>query len=112
MDRRRAALLPVSEVGHPTGARIWLEVNGIVVQEGTLDEMIWPVADIISYISRFVTLAPGDLIFSGTLPALVHCYRATTFAEAWTASLLSNAISAKSLVRNKRPLPIVETRCR
>lgn len=61
-----SALLPVSEVGHPTGARIWLEVNGIVVQQGTLDEMIWPVADIISYISRFVTLAPGDLIFSGT----------------------------------------------
>jgi hypothetical protein len=32
-------------------------------QEARVDEMIWPVADIISYISRFVTLAPGDLIF-------------------------------------------------
>ena len=62
----RSALRPVSEVGHRTGARIRLEFNGVVVQQGTLDEMIWPVADIISYISRFVTLAPGDLIFSGT----------------------------------------------
>jgi fumarylpyruvate hydrolase len=61
-----SALHPVSETGHPAGARIWLEVNGDVVQEGTLDEMIWPVADIISHISRFVTLAPGDLVFSGT----------------------------------------------
>ncbi|WP_426173713.1 fumarylacetoacetate hydrolase family protein [Massilia sp. TWR1-2-2] len=61
-----SALHPVSEVGHPAGARIWLEVNGAVVQQGTLDELIWPVADIISHISRFVTLAPGDLIFSGT----------------------------------------------
>ncbi|MES2759975.1 MAG: fumarylacetoacetate hydrolase family protein [Pseudomonadota bacterium] len=61
-----SALHPVGETGHPADARIWLEVNGAVVQQGTLAEMIWPVADIISHISRFVTLAPGDLIFSGT----------------------------------------------
>ncbi|MET0857368.1 MAG: fumarylacetoacetate hydrolase family protein [Telluria sp.] len=59
-------LHPVSEVGHPADARIWLEVNGAVRQDGNLNEMIWPVADIISHISRFVALAPGDLIFSGT----------------------------------------------
>jgi fumarylpyruvate hydrolase len=61
-----SALHPVGEVGHPHDARIWLEVNGAVVQDGTLKEMIWPVADIISQISHFVALAPGDLIFSGT----------------------------------------------
>lgn len=59
-------LRPVSEVGHPADARIWLEVNGKVRQDGTLGEMIWPVADIISHISYFMELAPGDLIFSGT----------------------------------------------
>jgi fumarylpyruvate hydrolase len=59
-------LRPVSEVGHPADARIWLEINGDVKQDGSLQEMIWPVADVISHISRFVTLAPGDLIFSGT----------------------------------------------
>jgi fumarylpyruvate hydrolase len=41
-------------------------VNGELKQEGNLNEMIWPVADVISYLSRFVTLAPGDLIFTGT----------------------------------------------
>lgn len=59
-------LQPVSIVGHPSDARIFLEVNGTLTQDGTLKEMIWPVAEIISHISRFVALAPGDLIFSGT----------------------------------------------
>jgi len=59
-------LLPVSCTGHPQEGRIWLEVNGEARQEGNLNEMIWPVADVISYLSRFVALAPGDLIFTGT----------------------------------------------
>lgn len=61
-----SALHPVSEVGHPGDARISLTVNGAVRQQGTLQEMIWPVADVISHISRFVALAPGDLIYTGT----------------------------------------------
>jgi fumarylpyruvate hydrolase len=52
--------------GHPQEGRIWLEVNGEPRQEGNLNEMIWPVPDVIAYLSRFVTLAPGDLIFTGT----------------------------------------------
>jgi fumarylpyruvate hydrolase len=59
-------LRPAAEVGHPQRGRIFLEVNGEVRQDGDLQEMIWPVADIISHISHFVALAPGDLIFSGT----------------------------------------------
>jgi fumarylpyruvate hydrolase len=59
-------LLPVSAVGHPQDGAIWLEVNGQRKQEGKLDEMIWPVADVIAYLSRFVALAPGDLIYTGT----------------------------------------------
>lgn len=59
-------LLPVSEVGHPQDAAIWLEVNGQRKQEGNLNEMIWPIPDVIAYLSRFVALAPGDLIFTGT----------------------------------------------
>jgi len=61
-----SALHPVSDVGHPAQARIWLEVNGSLRQEGNLDEMIWPIADVIASLSRLVTLAPGDLIYSGT----------------------------------------------
>ncbi|MFM0121736.1 fumarylacetoacetate hydrolase family protein [Paraburkholderia sp. RL18-101-BIB-B] len=65
---------PTSEVGHPSIGRIWLSVNGEVRQQGDLSEMIWPVADIISYVSQAVTVKPGDLIFSGT-PAGVGALR-------------------------------------
>ncbi len=68
--RRLGAVQPAAAGGlhRPPAAtaRIWLEVNGQLKQEGNLNEMIWPVADVIAYLSRFVTLAPGDLIFTGT----------------------------------------------
>lgn len=56
----------MTEIGHPGAGRIWLEVNGAAKQEDDLRDMIWPVADIIRYASLSVTLAPGDLIFTGT----------------------------------------------
>ena len=60
-------LRPVSAFGHPAeDACIRILVNGDVRQDGALSEMIWPIADIISHLSRLVTLAPGDLIFTGT----------------------------------------------
>jgi fumarylpyruvate hydrolase len=59
-------LQPLACTGHPEQGRIWLEVNGQVKQDGNLNEMIWKVEDVIAYLSRFVTLAPGDLIFTGT----------------------------------------------
>jgi fumarylpyruvate hydrolase len=60
-------LRPVSSFGHPSeDACIRMTVNGEVRQDGSLSEMIWPIDDIISHLSRLVTLAPGDLIFTGT----------------------------------------------
>ncbi|AIO36579.1 fumarylacetoacetate (FAA) hydrolase family protein [Burkholderia cenocepacia] len=60
------ALVPASSIGHPSTGNIWLNVNGTVRQNGNLDEMIWSVAEIVAAISMSVTIAPGDLIFSGT----------------------------------------------
>jgi fumarylpyruvate hydrolase len=59
-------LIPAATLGHPQDARIWLEVNGALRQEGNVNEMIWPIADVISHLSRLVTLAAGDLIYTGT----------------------------------------------
>jgi fumarylpyruvate hydrolase len=59
-------LQPLACTGHPEQGRIWLEVNGEARQDGDLNEMIWKVPEVIAYLSRFVTLAPGDLIFTGT----------------------------------------------
>ncbi|QCR38626.1 fumarylacetoacetate hydrolase family protein [Nissabacter sp. SGAir0207] len=50
----------------PGGAAITCIVDGVVKQSGTLNEMIFSVADIIAILSDVVTLMPGDLIFTGT----------------------------------------------
>ncbi|MEB0079148.1 fumarylacetoacetate hydrolase family protein [Pseudomonas sp. CCI3.2] len=59
-------LKPVSSVGHLEGAAIWLKVNGVERQRGNLSDQIWPVKDVISYLSQSVKLKAGDLIFTGT----------------------------------------------
>lgn len=59
-------LYPVSEVGHPTEGRIALSVNGEERQAGDLSQMTWAVEELLSYLSRYFTLLPGDLVFTGT----------------------------------------------
>ncbi len=59
-------IVPASEIGHPDSGAIWLKVNGEVRQEGDLNQLIWKVPEMISYLSRYFELAPGDLIMSGT----------------------------------------------
>ena len=61
-----SALVPVSEIGHLDQGRIALEVNGEIRQEGDLNQMVWKVPEMISYLSRFYDIAAGDLIMSGT----------------------------------------------
>ncbi len=57
---------PASEIGHPAEGAIWLKVNGATRQSGDLNQQIWKVEEAIAYLSRFVALAAGDLIFTGT----------------------------------------------
>ncbi len=59
-------LHPVSAVGHPSKGAIWLKVNGVDRQRADLAQMIWSVGEIISELSRYFTLIPGDVIFTGT----------------------------------------------
>jgi len=59
-------IVPADTIGHPDAGAVWLEVNGELRQNGDLNQMIWKVAEIISYLSGLFTLAPGDLIYSGT----------------------------------------------
>jgi fumarylpyruvate hydrolase len=59
------ALSPAAGV-HPADARIWLKVNGALRQDGNVREMTWNVAEVIANLSTYVTLAAGDLIFTGT----------------------------------------------
>ena len=69
-----SAMVPVSRIGHPSRGAIWLDVNGERRQSGDLAQLIWKIDETISYLSGLFTLAPGDLIFTGT-PAGVGAVR-------------------------------------
>ncbi len=59
-------LHPVSESRPSRQGRIELKVNGEVKQEGDLNQMIWKVPEMISYLSEYFELSAGDVILSGT----------------------------------------------
>ena len=61
-----SAIVPAAEIGHPTAGAVRLSVNGTQRQQGNLADLIWSVPETIAALSRLVTLAPGDLIFTGT----------------------------------------------
>jgi fumarylpyruvate hydrolase len=57
---------PVAEVGHLSSGAIRLTVNGEVRQDGDLADLIWPVPDVIAFLSGLYQLEQGDLIYTGT----------------------------------------------
>lgn len=57
---------PASEVGHPEAGAITLTVNGETKQSADIADLIWPVADVIVFLSALYRLEPGDLIYTGT----------------------------------------------
>ncbi|ODV14183.1 MAG: 2-hydroxyhepta-2,4-diene-1,7-dioate isomerase [Rubrivivax sp. SCN 70-15] len=63
-------LVTADEVGDPQRLSMWLEVNGHRYQSGSTATMIFGVAQLVSYCSRFMTLYPGDLISTGTPPGV------------------------------------------
>lgn len=63
-------LVTADEVADPQQLGMWLEVNGRRFQNGNTRTMIFGVAQLVSYISRFMTLYPGDLISTGTPPGV------------------------------------------
>ena len=63
-------LVTSDEVGDPQSLDLWLDVNGKRRQTGSTRNMIFPVRTLVSYVSRFMTLYPGDLISTGTPPGV------------------------------------------
>ncbi len=58
------------EVPDPQNLAIWLDVNGRRMQSGNTRMMIFSVAEIVAYVSRYMTLTPGDVIATGTPPGV------------------------------------------
>ena len=63
-------IVTADEVADPQQLGMWLEVNGKRFQNGSTRTMVFNVAQLVSYISRFTTLYPGDLISTGTPPGV------------------------------------------
>lgn len=59
-------LIPAENVPNPQALNLELKVNDTVRQQGSTADMIFPVAELVSYLSRFCTLQPGDIIATGT----------------------------------------------
>ncbi|MEI2415321.1 fumarylacetoacetate hydrolase family protein [Orrella sp. JC864] len=63
-------LVTRDEIADPHNLRLWLEVDGKRYQDGSTSTMIFRVPQIVAYLSRFMTLYPGDVISTGTPPGV------------------------------------------
>ncbi|MGZ3215884.1 ureidoglycolate lyase [Paracoccus sp. T5] len=63
-------LVTRDEIPDPQDLRLWLELDGTMRQDGSTRTMVFGVAELVSYCSRFTTLEPGDLITTGTPPGV------------------------------------------
>ena len=63
-------LVTADEVPDPQNLKLWLEVDGHRYQDGTTGTMVFGVAHLVSYVSQFMSLQPGDIITTGTPPGV------------------------------------------
>jgi 2-keto-4-pentenoate hydratase/2-oxohepta-3-ene-1,7-dioic acid hydratase in catechol pathway len=65
-------LVTKDEIPDPQALRLWTKVNGETMQDGTTADMLFDVRMLVSYISAFMTLMPGDVIATGTPDGVGH----------------------------------------
>ena len=75
-------LVTRDEVKDPQNLELWLDVNGKRMQTGNTKTMIFPVKEIISYVSEFMTLLAGDIITTGTPPGVGSGMKPQVFLKA------------------------------
>ena len=75
-------LVTRDEITNPQRLNLWLDLNGVRCQTGNTRTMIFSVAKIVSYVSRFMTLMPGDVIATGTPPGVGMGMKPPRFLEA------------------------------
>jgi fumarylpyruvate hydrolase len=73
-----SALVSAEKIGHPDTGAVWLKVNGEIRQEGDLNQLIWKVPEMISYLSSLFELQAGDVIMSGTPAGVAAIERGDT----------------------------------
>ena len=61
-----SAIHRAADIGHPSSGAIWLKLNGATKQNADLKDLLWPVPDVVAFLSKLYVLQPGDLIYTGT----------------------------------------------
>jgi 2-keto-4-pentenoate hydratase/2-oxohepta-3-ene-1,7-dioic acid hydratase in catechol pathway len=67
-------VVTADEIGNPQALRVWCTVNGELRQDDSTAQMLFPVAALLAYVSRHITLEPGDVVTTGT-PSGVAAFR-------------------------------------
>ena len=75
-------LVTRDEVPDPQNLNLWLEVNGHRRQNGNTSTMVFGIAHLVSYLSRYMTLMPGDVITTGTPPGVGLGFKPPVFLKA------------------------------
>ena len=75
-------LVTTDEVPDPQNLKMWLEVNGKTMQDGSTSTMVYGVNFLISYLSQFMSLQPGDIISTGTPPGVGMGMKPQVFLKA------------------------------
>ena len=75
-------LVTRDEVADPQNLSMWLEVDGKRYQNGSTKTMIFGVAHVVSYVSQFMSLQPGDIISTGTPPGVGHGQKPPVYLRA------------------------------
>jgi 2-keto-4-pentenoate hydratase/2-oxohepta-3-ene-1,7-dioic acid hydratase in catechol pathway len=75
-------LVTRDEIADPQDLNMWLKVNGTTRQDGSTRTMVYGVAHLVSYLSQFMTLHPGDIISTGTPPGVGMGMKPPSFLKA------------------------------
>jgi 2-keto-4-pentenoate hydratase/2-oxohepta-3-ene-1,7-dioic acid hydratase in catechol pathway len=74
-------LVTADEIGDPQILELWTTVNGERRQQGSTAKMIFTVASLVAYVSRFMSLRPGDLISTGTPAGVGHGFKPPRYLQ-------------------------------
>jgi len=75
-------LVTSDEIKDPQNLSMWLEVDGTRRQNGSTKTMVFGVAHLVSYLSKFMSLQPGDLVTTGTPPGVGHGHKPPVYLRA------------------------------
>jgi len=76
------AIVTTDEIPNPESLAIKLRLNGETLQDSTTGELIFGIAEVVSYLSQVFTLEPGDLVFTGTPPGVGFARKPPIFLKA------------------------------